>query len=249
MERFRFWQIGSLCILNNTYTTALITKQVARKMFFPPCLIEHIALSQIKMTYTKNARIKQVLKKNGYQGSIISKIFQRITNDCSLSQSQQQTQTTDIQEEKIKRCISLPYVEGTSEKLQRILRSHKIGPTFQNKNPLRKILCKPKDRLATEDKNNIVYEIDCSNFKAVYFSEPKRSLKSQFRIAIVIRMKLQNTVRKHKHLPCKLQLGSEESCSEGKQVNSQEDQRNHTTIHSLKNTNHINKIFYMLPET
>ena len=43
---------------------------------------------------------------------------------------------------------------------------------------MRKLLCKPKDRLATEDKNNIVYEIDCSNFKAVYFSEPKRSLKS-----------------------------------------------------------------------
>ena len=82
------------------------------------------------MTYTKIARIKQLLKKNGYQGSIISKIFWRITNDCSLSQSQQQTQTTDIQEGKIKRCIRLPCVEGTSEKLQRILRSHKIRPTF-----------------------------------------------------------------------------------------------------------------------
>ena len=37
-----------------------------------------------------------------------------------------------------------------------------------------KLLCKPK-----EDKNNIVYEIDCSNCnKAVYFSESKWSLKS-----------------------------------------------------------------------
>ena len=34
---------------------------------------------------------------------------------------------------------------------------------------LRKLLCKPKDRVATEDKNNIVYEIDCSNCQAVYF--------------------------------------------------------------------------------
>ena len=43
----------SLHILTNTYTTALTTKQVARKVLFPPCLIEHIPLSQIKMTYTK----------------------------------------------------------------------------------------------------------------------------------------------------------------------------------------------------
>ena len=41
-----------------------------------------------------------------------------------------------------------------------------------------KLLCKPKDRVATEDKNNIVYEIDCSNCEAVYFGESKRSLKS-----------------------------------------------------------------------
>ena len=40
-------------ILTNTYTTALTTKQVARKVLFPPCLIEHSPLSQIKMTYTK----------------------------------------------------------------------------------------------------------------------------------------------------------------------------------------------------
>ena len=47
------WYIGSLHILTNTYTTALTIKQVARKVLFPLCLIEHIPLSQIKMTYTK----------------------------------------------------------------------------------------------------------------------------------------------------------------------------------------------------
>ena len=73
--------------------------------------------------------------------------------------------------------ISLPYVEGTSKKLRRILRSHKIRSTFYTEMTLRKLLCKPKDRVATEDKNNIVYEIDCSNCEAVYFGESKRSLE------------------------------------------------------------------------
>ena len=48
-----YWYIGSLRVLTNTYTTALTTKQVARKGLFRPCLIEHIPFSQIKMTYTK----------------------------------------------------------------------------------------------------------------------------------------------------------------------------------------------------
>ena len=45
---------------------------------------------------------------NGYQESIISKIFRRNTNNHSLPQSQQQlTQVTDIQEEEIRISINL----------------------------------------------------------------------------------------------------------------------------------------------
>ena len=40
--------------------------------------------------------------------------------------------------------VNIPYVEGTSEKLRRILRSHKIRSTFYSENTLRKRLCKPK---------------------------------------------------------------------------------------------------------
>ena len=61
------------------------------------------------------------------------------------------------------------YIEGTSEKLRGILRSRKIGSTFYNENTLHKLLCKPKDQVVTEDKNIILYEIDCSNCEAAYF--------------------------------------------------------------------------------
>ena len=73
--------------------------------------------------------------------------------------------------------IHLPYVESTSEKLQRVLRSHKIRSTFYNKR-LRKLLCETKIRVAVEGKHNIVYEIDCSNCEAVYFSESNWFLKA-----------------------------------------------------------------------
>ena len=52
--------------------------------------------------HKENARIKQVSKENGYQESI-SKIFNRITNNHSLPQLQQQTHTADIQEKEIRR--------------------------------------------------------------------------------------------------------------------------------------------------
>ena len=67
--------------------------------------------------HKENIRIKQLLKKNGYQESIINKIFKRITNNHSLPQSKQLTQAIDIQEEEIRMSINLPYDEGTSENL------------------------------------------------------------------------------------------------------------------------------------
>ena len=145
----------------NTYAAALKTKQVARKVLFP--LFFNRAYSIITNKddfYKENARIKQVFKEDKYQESSVSK---RITNNHGLSQSQQQRQSTDIQEEEIRMSINLPYVEGTSEKLRRILKSHKIRSTFYMESTLSKLLFKPKNRVATEDKNNIVYEIDCSS--------------------------------------------------------------------------------------
>ena len=59
--------------------------------------------------HKENAKIKQVLKENGYQESITSKIFGKITNNYSLPQSQQLTQATDVQDEEIRMSINLPY--------------------------------------------------------------------------------------------------------------------------------------------
>ena len=87
-----------------------------------------------------------MLKENRYQEHIISKMFKRIAKNPVLPQLLQLTQVLDIQDEEIRMSINLSYVEGTSEKLQHILRSHKIRSTLYTKNTLCKLLCKPKDR-------------------------------------------------------------------------------------------------------
>ena len=73
--------------------------------------------------------------------------------------------------------INLPFIEGASDELRRLLRFYKIRSTFYTEMPLCKLLCKSNDQVATKDKNNIAYEIDCINCQAVYFGESKRSLK------------------------------------------------------------------------
>ena len=96
-----------------------------------------------------------------------------------MPQSQQQTQATAILEEEVRMSVNLPHVQRTSEQLRCILKSDKIRSTFYTENTLCKLFCRPKDGVATKYKNNIVYEIDCSNCEAVYFREFKRSLKSR----------------------------------------------------------------------
>ena len=176
----------------------------------------------------ENARVKQVLKENGYQERIISKIVKIITNNYSLSQSQQQAHATCIHEEEI--------------------RSHKIRSTFYAENTLRKLFCKPKDRVATEDKN-IAYEINFNNCKAVYFGEPKRSLK----------MRSDEHKRSVKNYNCEKNEIVKHCWEEDhnfswdqKEVVDRESSlipRMITeTIHFSKNLNHLDKISYMLLE-
>ena len=145
--------------------------------------------------------------------------------------------------------INLPNIEDTSEKLQRILKSHKIRSTFYTESTLSKLLCKPKDWVTKEDKNNIIFASNCSNCEVVYFGESKRSLKlhsGEHKISVRNYDREKNENIKH--------------CWEADQ-NFSWYQKNvvdresrliprkiKETIHSLKNPNHINKISYLLPE-
>ena len=166
-----------------------------------------------------------------------------------MPQSQQLAQATDIQEEEIRISINLPYVEATSKKLQRKLRSHKIISTFYTEMTLCQLLCKPKDRVATEDKSNIVYEIDCSNCQAVYFGESKRSLKSR---SDEHKRSVRNCDCDKNEIAKHCWEADHNFNWDQKKVTDRESRliprKIKETIHSLKNPNHFNKISNMLPE-
>ena len=97
MERSLYWYIGHTdqCLHFSSHHQTSCKESVVSSFFNRAYSI----ITNKDDLHKENARIKQVLKENGYQESIISKIFKRITNNHNLPQSQQFGQATDIQEE------------------------------------------------------------------------------------------------------------------------------------------------------
>ena len=86
----------------------------------------------------------------------VKSLRELLTITASLSRNNK-TQATNIQKEEIRKSIKWSYVKGTSQKLWRIPKWHKTRSPFATENTLHKLLDgKPKGRLATEDKNNII---------------------------------------------------------------------------------------------
>ena len=69
--------------------------------------IEYSIITNKDDVTKENARLNHVLKENGYLESIISKIVKRISNNHSLSMSQEQMQATDIQVEEIRMSVNI----------------------------------------------------------------------------------------------------------------------------------------------
>ena len=132
---------------------------------------------------------------------------------------------------------------------QRILKSHKLRSIFYTESTLSKLLCKSKGRVLTEDKNNIVYEIDFSNCETVYFGESKRSLKSrsdEHKRSVRNCDCAKNKIAKH----C-WEADHNFSWYQKKVVDRESrliPRKMKETEHSLKNPSNISKKSYMLPE-
>ena len=111
------------------------------------------------------------------------------------------------------------------------------------------MLCKPKYRVSTADKNNIVYEIKFSNFEQIYFGESKRSLKS--RPDEHKRYGRNCNREKNKFAKHCWEADHNFSWDEKKPVDRESrlsPRKIKKTMRSLKNPNYINKISYMLHE-
>ena len=75
--------------------------------------------------------------------------------------------------------ISIPYVQGVSEPIKRVLAQVGIRVALKPHCMLSSVFRKPKDRIVESEKSGLVYEIPCRDCDAVYIGETGRSLKNQ----------------------------------------------------------------------
>nr|CAX83713.1 reverse transcriptase [Schistosoma japonicum] len=85
--------------------------------------------------------------------------------------------------------VVVPYRNGTSEEIRRILNKHAIRVFFRTNNTLGSALVNIKDRVPKEEQTNCVYEIKCNDCSAKYVGETSRQLN--------VRMKEHKLCLKH----------------------------------------------------
>ncbi len=72
--------------------------------------------------------------------------------------------------------ITLPFVDGLSQKLQRIFKTYGVATTFKPHTTLRKLLVAPKDPIPLEKRSGCVYQIKCSDCPKSYIGQTGRQL-------------------------------------------------------------------------
>ena len=60
--------------------------------------------------------------------------------------------------------VSIPYISGLSEQLQRVFRSHGIPFYHKPFNTLRSLLVNPKDKFKKDKHYGVVYSVECSDY-------------------------------------------------------------------------------------
>ena len=71
------------------------------------------------------------------------------------------------------------YVQGTSEKIRRVLNEAGVNVTMRPVHTIRHVLPLPKDPYTSEDISCIIYKIPCLDCNFVYTGQTKRGLKSR----------------------------------------------------------------------
>ena len=92
------------------------------------------------------------------------------------SKSKQQTSDTETDTTKKSFSVTLPFVEGVSEKVRRAFNTAGVATTFKPHRTLRQTLVSPKDKTVVEDQSGVVYQLNCQDCDASYISESGRKL-------------------------------------------------------------------------
>ncbi|KAI8516405.1 hypothetical protein Bbelb_049860 [Branchiostoma belcheri] len=124
----------------------------------------------------EHRHLRGALAKCGYQNWTFNKALKP-------SDQSKKTQKCKPLTKKNKANITIPYVQGVSEKLRRIFQNFNIATNFKPHSTLRQRLVHPKDRPHKGTKANVIYRLKCEepNCNNSYIGETSRPLKVRYK--------------------------------------------------------------------
>ena len=121
--------------------------------------------------------IKQALRACKYPDWAINRVQKQLDDKKQgITPHKKQKEANNI---KSRGQQTVPYVQGVSERIRRVMKKHGIETAFKPYQTLRNILVHPKDKLEDGKKCGIVYQVPCLNCKKVYIGESGRTLNTR----------------------------------------------------------------------
>ena len=111
--------------------------------------------------------VVDALKINGYTEQFI-----RSCQSTTVSTNQSQTN---------RGFVTLPYLQGISEKIARTLNQFNINVAHKPVMTVGSILKKPKDKFSKDLATGVIYKINCKDCDKVYIGQTSRALRSRTR--------------------------------------------------------------------
>lgn len=115
------------------------------------------------------------MRENGYSTRFQKSCKQRSdNNNNTLTNDREVARNTN-------RFATIPYVQGISERVGRILQHQGIKVAYKPIARLSNIFSKPKDKRDKLHTTGIVYKLPCKDCEFVYYGQTQRSLKTRAR--------------------------------------------------------------------
>ena len=114
--------------------------------------------------------LREALRVCGYPSWALNKV----TDSCKKKKNKKKTNDRNYRSQ-----VVIPYVEGVSERVHRVLKKYGVATTMRPHTTLRRLLVHPNDKVELEEQDELVYQIPCKNCGAEYIGETGRLLKSR----------------------------------------------------------------------
>ena len=115
--------------------------------------------------------IKEVLTRCGYPQWTILTVQRQIK-----TKTEDNIWKKTVEKDKNKGMVVLPYVQGLSETISRIMKNYNVNTAVKPHNTIKRSLVRPKDKVEPQKMCEGVYSIMCKNCNVTYIGETKRTL-------------------------------------------------------------------------